>query len=110
GNRSPGVKDTMTLDHLGDALDHWKGSTIERTQAALVDVHVVPMFTDLVQPGDPWNTETLSLYASLLRRPLETILLGDRRFDDFSRAAYFGDDRLVGDFDVFLDPDTGIEP
>ena len=38
------------------------------------------------------------------------MLLADRRFDHESREAYFANPTLIGDFDLFLDPDTGIEP
>jgi len=43
----------MKLAHLGDALDHWKGSVIELIGGK--NLRVVPMFTD----SNPWTGEQI---------------------------------------------------
>ncbi len=48
----------------------------------------------------------------LLAVPVSKILLSDRRFENARRHRddYFGDERLSGNFDLFVDPDTGVAP
>jgi hypothetical protein len=89
----------MNLKHLGDALDHWKGSVIELIGDK--KLRVVPMFTD----HEPWPQPHLDTYAKLLRREPEDILKKGVRFSKNSRDAYFSN---LGKEDLFLDPDTGI--
>ncbi len=96
----------MNISHLGDALDHWKGSMIRRLEQELIDIHVVPMFTD----ADKWADSHIDVYSKLLNVRLENILMKNFLFYDEIRKKYFSDVSLRGDFDMFLDPDTGIEP
>jgi hypothetical protein len=89
----------MRLDHLGDALDHWKGSVIRLVKSERLKV--LPMLTD----QDRWSPEDFKAYARLLGRRPQDFLRKDALFAKSSRAAYF---RLPPRRDVFLDPDTGI--
>jgi hypothetical protein len=91
----------MNLVHLGDALDHWKGSLIELIGGK--NVHVVPMFTD----DKPWTEQQIEAYARLLCIRPEDVLKRDGRFSGKTRTSYFCD---LGEHDLFLDPDTGIAP
>jgi len=95
--------------HLGDALDHWKGSVIASLDALLHDVHVIPMFTDK-DPRTSWPEAHLRLYAKLLRVPHDHILHSHTPFRASTRAEYIPAVRLPADSDVFLDPDNGIAP
>jgi hypothetical protein len=93
----------MNLDHLGDALDHWKGSLIELI--CTEGVRVVPMLTD----RDRWTEQHVETYARLLHlRPEDIFKKGERDlFSSKARDTYFRD---LGQHDLFLDPDTGIAP
>jgi len=91
----------MNLDHLGDALDHWKGSLIELIGGK--KLRVVPMFT-----GDkPWTEQQIEAYARLLHMRPEDVLKRGCCFSGKTRTSYFCD---LGDHDLFLDPDTGVAP
>jgi len=87
----------MNLTHLGDALDHWKGSLIELIGGK--NLRVVPMFTDT------WNAQQIEAYARLLHVRPEDVLKRDTCFSSKSRKGYCCD---LGEYDLFLDPDTGI--
>jgi hypothetical protein len=93
----------MNLDHLGDALGHWKGSLIELI--CTEGVRVVPMLTD----PDRWTEQHIETYARLLHlRPEDIFKKGDGDlFSSKTRDTYFRD---LGHQDLFLDPDTGIAP
>jgi hypothetical protein len=91
----------MNLAHLGDALDHWKGSLIELIGGK--NVRVVPMFTD----DKPWTEQQIEAYARLLRMRPEDVLKRDCCFSGKTRTSYFCD---LGEHDLFLDPDTGVAP
>ena len=93
----------MNLTHLGDALDHWKGSVIELIGGKRV--LVVPMFTDL----DHWTHEDIETYARLLHlNPYNILKKGEGDlFSANTRGSYFCN---LGKGDMFLDPDTGIAP
>jgi hypothetical protein len=91
----------MNLAHLGDALDHWKGSLIELIGGR--NVRAVPMFTD----EEPWTEQLIEAYARLLRIRAEDVLKRDSCFSGKNRTSYFCD---LGEHDLFLDPDTGIAP
>jgi hypothetical protein len=96
-------RESMKLTHLGDALDHWKGSLIELIGGE--SVRVVPMLTD----RDRWTEQHIETYARLLHLKPENILkkeAGDL-FSSKTRGTYFRD---LGQHDLFLDPDTGIAP
>ena len=99
----------MKLEHLGDAFDHWKGSVIVRSREALREIHVLPMFTD-PEPESVWSRDRIVLYAALIGVAPERVVLTDRRFPGGLRRDYFNDARLHGDFDLLVDPDTGIAP
>ncbi len=91
----------MRCDHLGDALDHWKGSVIELVRDKARSLKVVPMLTD------EWTPEHVDTYARLLRLTREDVLKSGEVFSRARGVNYFED---VGDGDLFLDPDTGIMP
>jgi len=91
----------MNLAHLGDALDHWKGSLIELIGGK--DMRVVPMFTD----DNPWAEQQIEVYARLLHLNPGDVLKKDLRFCASTRHDYFHD---LGEHDLFLDPDTGVAP
>jgi hypothetical protein len=93
----------MNLDHLGDALDHWKGSLIELVCPE--GVRAVPMLTD----RDRWTEQHIETYARLLHLRPEDILKKEESdlFSSKTRDTYFRD---LGQHDLFLDPDTGIAP
>jgi len=95
----------MNLDHLGDVLDHWKGSVLTQIRDKLMGLHVIPMFTD----KDRWPADCLGAYAKLLRVELPQVLneLVPSGKDD--RMGYFKE-ITQGNCDLFLDPDTGISP
>lgn len=94
----------MNSKHLGDAIDHWKGSVLQRLGGSLRNLRVLPMFTD----PDPWTEEHLSVYAELLRVRRDRILCSDRRFLNATRDQYFANLRLAPDWDLFVDPDIGV--
>lgn len=93
----------MNRLYLGDALDHWKGSLLQRLQEKklLVRLSIEAMASDAAD----WKSPDWKLLADLLRvSPAQivrhpTTLNGDR-------AGYFEEIPKTGD--VFLDPDTGI--
>lgn len=91
----------MNLSHLGDALDHWKGSLIEVIGDK--SLQVVPMITD----RDRWTQENFGTYARLLHRNPEDILKKEKDdlFSNRTRHGYFCN---LDEGDLFLDPDTGI--
>jgi hypothetical protein len=99
----------VNIAHLGDALDHWKGSMIEMLGDSLRDLHVVPMFTDN-DPAACWTEVHLELYTRLLRVSRDRIMLCHTPFQQSNRRDYFSELRLPAEADVFLDPDTGIAP
>ncbi len=93
----------MNLAHLGDALDHWKGSLIKVIGGR--NLRIVPMITD----RERWVQEHFETYARLLHRKSEDVLKKgkDDVFSSRTRSGYFCD---LGEDDLFLDPDTGIAP
>ncbi len=92
----------MNSEHLGDALDHWKGSLL----SLLVDkrlirqVLVEPMITD----PQKWPSEDIETYKRLLK--LEIIFHDSSTFPSGKRKDYFN--AVPKDGDIFLDPDIGI--
>jgi hypothetical protein len=92
----------LNSDHLGDALDHWKGSLISLlvSKQLLRSVVVEPMITDPQQ----WSTEDIQTYKRLLR--LEVIFHAGSTFPGGSREDYFNEVPKEGD--IFIDPDIGI--
>jgi len=91
----------MKLAHLGDALDHWKGSIIKIIGDR--SLRVVPMLTD----PDQWTQKYLETCARLLHRKPEDVLKKGKNdlFSNRTRDGYFCD---LGEDDLFLDADTGI--
>jgi hypothetical protein len=96
----------MNLEHLGDALDFWKGGLMVRLINELNDIHVLPMFTDATAN---WTPQRLDLYAQLLGVQTPVILRSDVQFTAISRVTYF-QDIACGDADLFADPDVGTQP
>lgn len=93
----------MNLRYLGDAMDHWKGSMIERLQRAslLRDFAVDAMSTD----AEDWRPEDYDLFADLLRIKRQQIV-NHSELLAVNRPGYFREVSHSGD--LFLDPDTGI--
>ena len=91
----------MNLDHLGDALDYWKGSIINVIAGR--GLRVVPMLTDRTR----WTEEHFEAYARLLHRNPDNVLRKSNEdiFSSETRHSYFCN---LGRHDLFLDPDTGI--
>jgi hypothetical protein len=85
----------MNLKYLGDAFDHWKGSIIELLSGSLSDIHVDPMLTDI----DIWKPSHFETYAKLLRVPFDNIIRYKSTYEN-----------IKDEWDLFLDPDTGIAP
>jgi len=90
----------MNLKHLGDALDHWKGSVI--SLFAGPELRIVPMLTD----ADSWTAGHFRVYARLLGRKTKDILKRGVPFSNITRHKYFSN---LGERDLFLDPDTGVK-
>ncbi|MGH6628181.1 MAG: hypothetical protein ACREB3_00445 [Burkholderiales bacterium] len=89
----------MNLKHLGDALDHWKGSVIELIGEKRL--RVLPMLTD----QDRWTSDHFNVYARLLRLKTQHILRRKVSFPGQTRSTYFS---RLREYDLFVDPDTGI--
>jgi len=94
----------MNIDYLGDALDHWKGSVIEQLRPVLHNLRVVPMCME-----EEWTPKHRCLYARLLGVRSEDDVFWDA-FNRNRRRYFENCQRFAGDSDLFLDPDTGIEP
>jgi hypothetical protein len=94
----------MNLNHLGDALDHWKGSLLEQlTKAgALNDLRADPMLSD----PDDWKPPDWPIFATMLRLEPRYILRHKHHLRD-DRQDYFRE--ITHSADLFLDPDTGID-
>jgi hypothetical protein len=100
----------MRLEHLGDALDHWKGSMLRQlTQEGLINApRVAPMLTD----HEEWKPSHFRLYKNHLGN--FPILLRGRSVptrhaarEDYFKAVQSG---TPNGSDLFLDPNTGLEP
>lgn len=94
----------MNIEHLGDALDHFKGSVFALLQedGLLRDFLVDPMATD----ASAWNTAVSTSYARLLRVK-EDQLVRHRHDLRRDRNPYFSE--IPEEGDIFLDPDIGIK-
>jgi hypothetical protein len=94
----------MNSTHLGDALDHWKGSIIKRLQDKCLvrELSVIPMITLEV-----WSKEVLSAYSKLLNLNSDDSVLKPKEvFEHTHRDTYFTGIDYSGD--LFIDPDTGV--
>lgn len=92
----------MNSKHLGDALDHWKGSMIEHTRELFNEcIAVIPMITD-----DSWECKQKSFYCKLLNVSEECVLDWEpvHKNNNYFQNIVKG----VCDSDLFLDPDIGI--
>ncbi len=99
----------MESTHLGDALDHWKGSIIQRLLVAkpkplLKDITIVPMITDPAL----WKGNKRLVYSRLLIVKAESVSVLERGKEIFNdrRNEYFS--KIPSSGDLFLDPDTGV--
>jgi hypothetical protein len=93
----------MNREHLGDALDHWKGSLICLLQNELVNLHVLPM---IPKRRLDWTPDHFIIYARLLGVRVEAILNRDSGIlPKQHRDKYFG---VCSSHDLFIDPDNGI--
>ena len=94
----------MNLKHLGDALDHWKGSLFDylREEKVLHDFAVDPMDSDQEQ----WKKTDFAIYRRLLRIDENQLIRHKSTLAD-DRNQYFSEIKLITG-DLFLDPDTGI--
>ena len=90
----------MNGKHLGDALDHFKGSVFAFLQQdkVLRNFLVDPMATD---DASPWQAS----YARLLRVKPDQLVRHEHALRQ-DRKRYFSE--IPRDGDIFLDPDTGI--
>jgi len=95
----------MNAEHLGDALDHWKGAIIRQlhTNDWLQEFAVEPMISD----QQPWDPQNIRVYRRLLGlHDNEPVFHTNAVFRHQTREAYFAE--LTHRGDLFLDPDTGI--
>ena len=95
----------MNLEHLGDALDHWKGAIFSqlRNNDWFRDFAVDPMITNQT----PWDDADTGVYRKLLDlEDNEPVLHANALFSHQTRQQYFKE--LIHGGDMFLDPDTGI--
>jgi hypothetical protein len=91
----------MNRKHLGDALDHRKGSLLKQLQC----IHTVHNFAvEPKFPDPPWTDEERALLARLLRVKPAQILR--HTADLLDRAKYLDEIKHRGD--LFLDPDVGV--
>lgn len=95
----------MKLAHLGDALDHWKGSLFNFLQAVgvLRNFAVDPLATD----AENWTPQVFAVYAHLLRVESHQVLQHEIRIAD-NRQGYFQEVLDADSGDLFIDPDTGV--
>lgn len=93
----------MHLRFMGDALDHWKGSTLEwlRGGDRLRELAVDAMSTDVCD----WSDNDWQTYSRLLRVPDDQLVRHSSSLVS-ERLQYFAEMPKHGD--LFLDPDTGI--
>jgi len=97
----------MKIDHLGDALDHWKGSILLQSSQWTKDLKAEPMIT--YDPDkDHWNREEFMVYSRLLGLPLTHVL--QHEWKQSNRCEYFKETQRQVEGDIFVDPSTGIEP
>jgi hypothetical protein len=99
----PERKVLVNLRYLGDALDHWKGSLLERLRVdgAITNLAVDPMLTD--RPD--WLEADFTSFAGLLH--VAPYQLVSHTCDlAKSRTPYFQELSHRGD--LFIDPDTGM--
>ncbi|MCJ7744334.1 MAG: hypothetical protein MUO99_07250, partial [Dehalococcoidales bacterium] len=91
----------MNAKHLGDALDHWKGSIIQRMEGLLERIAVIPMITD----DKPWDDKKIETYSRLLSvdRKLVMKVMEWNKTTRENRGDYFRNIHHRGD--LFLDPD-----
>jgi hypothetical protein len=98
----------MKLTHLGDALDHWKGSLIRLLKRGKVlrNLRILPMITD-TNAKRIWSDPCFELYARLLSVNESEILKPKiELLDHERRSEYFS---IGSNYDLFIDPDIGIE-
>lgn len=95
----------MNKKHLGDAIDYWKRAMLDLFGSEVKRLRVVPMFTD-----GKWSRRDLDLYARVLHVKCPQILKHDKQFTHEGRRDYFASLNTAASYDVFLDPDTGVEP
>jgi hypothetical protein len=96
----------MNHDHLGDALDHWKGSIIKFLQenTETNSIHVLPMIPNRLLPY--WTKDHSTVYAQLLSLSPSAILRSDIGiYPKKDRALYF---TINATNDMFIDPDNGV--
>jgi hypothetical protein len=98
----------MNRVHLADALDYWKGGMIQILKAELNDLAILPMITD----NEKWAAGEIAAYSEILGRDPDEILLADVSFNRRRGQPYYFRRNQVRDHhgDLFVDPDTGIEP
>jgi hypothetical protein len=98
----------MNLEHLGDAYDFWKRAMLDILRKSGRTLKILPMFTD-----KKWKEPEISVYRTLLGACTHEIGLTEK----FARIKgssppYFADPKDAGkwsNYDLFLDPDTGVE-
>ena len=101
-NSAAVFEEHMNRLHLGDALDHWKGSLFNLLHGknVLHDFRVDPLVTD-----DHWEDNDYKAFAALLHVSSKRVIRhADRDWLD-RRQDYFAGCKAG---DLFLDPDRGI--
>jgi hypothetical protein len=100
----------MKLDYLGDSLDFFKGAVLSRleSEGLVRNLKIVPMFSDAAA----WTPNRIGVYASLLgKAPQDVQPEGEHALFpdnlDFYRMRVKASCETG---DLFIDPDTGIEP
>lgn len=97
----------MNKIYLRDALDSFKGEVLRH--ALCIDrVVVFPMMVGPYWPIDDWR-----LYSKIIlggSREANRILQKYTEFKSSDRDSYFTIPEEFSGYDIFVDPDTGIEP
>jgi hypothetical protein len=97
----------MNRDHLGDAYDYWKRAMLDVLRKSGRTLKILPMFTD----DKEWKEPEISVYKTLLGAGTHEIEL-TKKFARSKGSSPFADAKNAGkwsDYDLFLDPDTGVE-
>ena len=94
----------MNLDHLGDAYDFWKRAMLNVVRKPGAALKIMPMVT-----GKTWREQEFSTYETVLgARTDELVSTKFDRKKGFPPRCSTGA-RKWQEYDLFLDPDTGIE-
>ena len=94
----------MNREHLGDAYDFWKRAMLDVLRKPRSGIRIMPMVTD-----KKWTKLEIGTYKTLLgARTDELVLQNFDRKEGFP-PPYPTGAKKWGKYNLFLDPDTGIE-